>query len=108
MHFQHKSRNQTTLYHSIAISGVGLHGGVDSEISLIPAAVGEGRVFVKMKDNNEEGRILANLDSLHDTRLCTILGNNHIAIHTVEHLLSSLEGMGVDNVRIELRGGNEV
>ena len=43
-----------------------------------------------------------------DTRLSTCLGQDNVTVHTVEHLMFALEGLGVDNCRIEIQGGDEV
>ncbi len=100
--------NQTTLKSSVSLSGVGLHGGLESHVNLLPANAKQGRFFVAKDEGGRDVIIPASLDSVCDTRLSTSLGKSGTIVHTVEHLLSSLEGLGVDNVRIEITGGNEV
>eukprot|EP00898_Chlorokybus_atmophyticus_P000285 jgi/Chlat1/1257/Chrsp115S01695 len=104
------SSQQCTLRSAFTRSGVGLHLGELAEVRVMPAAAGEGRYFACFDDNNKELRVAATVDSVVDTQLSTTLGDGakDTSIRTVEHLLSALEGCGVDNARIELRGGAEV
>lgn len=92
---------------SVTLSGVGLHSGIESEVILHPAKAGKGRLFLK-NTNGEISVVPASLSNVCDTRLSTTIGSKKVLFHTVEHLLSSLEGVGVDNVTVEVRGGNEV
>ncbi|CAM6090747.1 unnamed protein product [Calypogeia fissa] len=96
---------QRTLRRPVTRAGVGLHSGEVAELRLLPAAAGNGRYFVV---GNENFRIPAMLDYVRDTLLNTCLGRGNLSIRTVEHLLSALEGLGVDNCRIEIRNGREV
>ena len=50
----------------------------------------------------------ASICNVEDTTLCTSLSLGKVKIRTVEHVISALEGLGVDNCRMELEGGNEV
>lgn len=51
---------------------------------------------------------MASAGSVSDSRLCTTLSNGGATVRTVEHLLSALDALGVDNCRIEISGGGEV
>lgn len=95
---------QQTISTAVTRVGVGLHSGERATVKLLPAGVDEGRYFVK------HATILpAFVKNVTDTRLSTCLGQDGTsAVHTVEHLMSALEGLGVDNCRIEIEGGNEV
>ena len=53
-------------------------------------------------------RFLLPYANVEDTTLCTTLSSGKVKIRTVEHVISALEGLGVDNCRMELKGGNEV
>lgn len=94
--FQARAQLQRTLCVPVTREGVGLHSGERASVKLLPAGADEGRFFVK------HGTILpALLENVTDSRLSTSLG---AAVHTVEHLMSALEGLGVDNCRIEISG----
>lgn len=92
---------QQTLSAPVTREGVGLHSGERASVQLLPAGADEGRYFVL-----HNGTILpALVHNVTDSRLSTCLKS----VHTVEHLMSALEGLGVDNCRIEISGpGSEV
>jgi len=93
---------QRTLNRSIHCGGIGLHSGKKIELTLSPAAENSGITFTRSGQSIE---IPALSKFVVDTRLCTTLGRDGITISTVEHLLSALAGLGVDNARIEVGGG---
>jgi len=95
---------QRTLEHSIRCSGIGLHSGRKIQLVLHPADENSGITFVRSDLGVE---IPARADHVTDTRLCTTIGRDDVHIATIEHLLSALTGLGVDNARIEV-GGPEV
>ena len=88
---------QHTIKKSASISGVGLHTGKESRITLHPAKPNTGVVFI-----SEGVEIKAVASNVCDTRRGTTLGIGDIRIHTVEHLLSALAGLLIDNVRIDI------
>ncbi|MDX8387890.1 MAG: UDP-3-O-acyl-N-acetylglucosamine deacetylase [Ghiorsea sp.] len=92
---------QRTLDHSIRCSGIGLHSGRKIELVLLPADVDTGIMFVRSDLGVE---IKGHVDSVVDTRLCTTIGNGEASIATVEHIMSALAGLGIDNARIEVNG----
>jgi len=81
------------------IAGVGLHTGASVSVALHPATVDSGVVFISQRI-----AIPARLESVVDTARATTLGSDGATVRTVEHLLSALAGMGVDNTRIEVDG----
>ena len=91
---------QRTLANLIKGTGVGLHTGKKINLTLKPAPVNSGIIFKRIDFDNESVR--ASLDNVFDTRLSTTLSNNKIQISTVEHLLSAMAGLGIDNAIIEL------
>ncbi|MBW4516250.1 MAG: UDP-3-O-acyl-N-acetylglucosamine deacetylase [Timaviella obliquedivisa GSE-PSE-MK23-08B] len=97
------SFQQRTLAGSFERSGVGLHSGAVTQVRVLPAAVGQGRYFVRT-DLPESPIILARTAQLHQTRLSTELAQGSASVRTVEHLLAALSGMGIDNARIEIDG----
>ncbi len=96
---------QRTLKNPIHCNGVGLHGGQDVTLRLVPAKPNTGIIFRRTDLKNGARDVAAQFDKVIDTRLCTVLGNDHgTRIGTVEHLLAALAGCGVDNAIIELDG----
>lgn len=95
---------QCTLKSEFELSGVGLHSGEQTRVRVLPAAVGEGRYFVRI-DLPDAPIIPAKIEAVCQTALSTELaGTTGDRIRTVEHLLAALAGMGVDNARIEVDG----
>jgi len=81
-----------------------LHSGEQTRVRVLPAAVGEGRYFVRI-DLSGDRRIPATVEAVCQTALSTELANAAgDRIRTVEHLLGALAGMGADNARIEVDG----
>ena len=95
---------QQTLLEPLEINGVGLHSGVNVKIKLIPAETDYGVKFVRtdLKQNNIIHAIWSNVTN---TQLSTTISNNFGAnVSTVEHLMSALSGLHIDNLRIEIDG----
>jgi UDP-3-O-[3-hydroxymyristoyl] N-acetylglucosamine deacetylase len=69
-----------------------------------PAAVDEGIVFSRSDIAGDENGIRALVGNVSDTTLATTIGANGNTVSTVEHLLSALRGLGIDNALIELNG----
>lgn len=90
---------QRTLKEEIVISGIGTHTGEKSIIRLLPSKPNTGVIFV-----SNRGIIGADLFALGDSRSNTSLRSNGFYIETVEHLLSCLYGMFIDNVEVEVYG----
>jgi len=93
---------QRTLASKINASGVGLHTGKKVSLTLMPADADAGITFVRTDIHSNP--IKASFDNVNDTRLQTSLSNNEVRISTVEHLLSALAGLGIDNAIIQLDG----
>ena len=93
--------HQRTLKNVIRATGVGLHTGEKVYLSLRPAPVDTGIVFRRI-DLPEPIEILACPENVSDTRLSTSLEANGARVSTVEHLMSALAGLGIDNAYIEL------
>lgn len=94
---------QHTLAAEILQTGVGLHSGITTHVTIKNAAPGSGRYFVRV-DLPESPIIPAQVAAVNHTVLSTQLGKNEIHIRTVEHILAALAGCGVDNARIEIDG----
>ncbi len=92
---------QRTLKNVIRATGVGLHSGKKVYMTLRPAPVDTGIVFVRT-DLEPEVKIPARADNVADTTLCTALSAGGAKVATVEHLMSALAGLGIDNAYIDL------
>ncbi len=93
-----------TIAREITKTGVGLHSGVHTNVRILPGKVGKGRYFVRV-DLLNQPLIPAQVKTVNETVLSTQLGAGEAGVRTVEHLLAALAGMGVDNARIEIDGG---
>ena len=93
---------QRTLSSSITATGVGLHTGKKINLRINPGQPDRGIVFIRTDMKGEF--IAASLKNVHDTRLSTTISNGNASVSTVEHLLSALAGLGIDNATIELDG----
>ena len=93
---------QRTLSSKINASGVGLHTGKKVSLTLMPADADSGITFIRT--DIQSNPIKASFDNVNDTRLQTSLSNDEVRISTVEHLLSALAGLGIDNAVIQLDG----
>ncbi len=92
---------QRTLKNVIRAMGVGLHTGNKVYLTLRPAPVNSGIRFRRI-DLQEPVEILARPENVGDTKLSTTLSQGDIRISTVEHLLSAMAGLGIDNAFIDL------
>ena len=92
---------QRTLKNIIRATGVGLHTGEKVYLTLRPAAADTGIVFRRV-DLEQPVEIKAKATNVGDTTLSTTLMNGEVRVSTVEHLLSALAGMGIDNAYIDL------
>ena len=88
---------------SITLTGVGLHSGVETSVTVYPAPANTGIVFLRLDVPADEGVIPARWDSVISSPLCTRLVNDHeVSISTVEHLMAALMGCGIHNARIHV------
>jgi UDP-3-O-[3-hydroxymyristoyl] N-acetylglucosamine deacetylase len=92
---------QRTLKNVIRATGVGLHTGKKVYLTLRPAAVDTGIIFRRV-DLDEPVEIKARPENVGDTRLSTTLVKGDVRISTVEHLLSALAGLGIDNAYVDV------
>jgi UDP-3-O-[3-hydroxymyristoyl] N-acetylglucosamine deacetylase len=92
---------QRTLGNVIRATGVGLHGGEKVFLTLRPAPVDTGIVFRRI-DLNPVVEMPAAATLVTETTLCTGLSCDGAKVQTVEHLMSALAGLGIDNAYIEL------
>jgi len=95
--------NQRTLKSAIRTTGVGLHTGARVELNLRPAAPDTGIVFHRV-DLAQPVTIPARAEFVGDTRLSSTLKLDGASVSTVEHLMSALAGLGIDNLHVDVAG----
>lgn len=95
---------QTTIKQRISCEDTGLHSGKTVSLTLRPAPENTGIVF---HISTEKGSrvITASPDAVIATSLATTLGSDGVTVSTVEHLLAALRGLEIDNVHIDVSGG---
>jgi UDP-3-O-[3-hydroxymyristoyl] N-acetylglucosamine deacetylase len=92
---------QRTLKSLVRTVGIGLHSGAKVELVLRPAAADTGIVFRRV-DTDPPVDIKASAEAVGDTRMATTLERAGVRIATVEHLMSALSGLGVDNCCVDV------
>ena len=94
-------RKQRTIKKAVQCSGTGLHTGEPVSLKLVPAPVDTGIVFVR-KNTHGVIEIKLGAEKVVGTEWCTSIGENGYRIQTVEHLLSTLLGLRIDNLFVEV------
>ena len=93
---------QNTLITPVSFEGVGLHSGLNSKITILPAQGDQGIIF-KRVDLKEDNLVHANYKNVSSARLCSTLQNEKgVKVSTVEHLLAALYIANIDNAIIEI------
>lgn len=95
--------HQHTLKEPVSCTGIGLHSGRRINMTLRPAEPNTGVMF-KRTDMAGAPLVPGDVHHVVDTTLCTTVGYDGVFISTVEHLLSALSGLGVDNCLVEVDG----
>ena len=100
-----KFGRQTTLRAQATVAGVGVHSGSPVSLTIGPASIDAGFVFVRTGLDGRDREIRATADSVVATEFATVLGDrDKPLVSTAEHVLAALRGMGVDNATIEIDG----
>lgn len=94
---------QRTLKKSVSMSGIGLHTGTECKLTFKPAPEDYGIRFIR-SDLGGRPEIPANADNVIDVSRGTTLGIGEAKVHTVEHVLSAIAGLQIDNIIIEVDG----
>lgn len=97
------AENQRTIAKSATVRGNGLHTGMIAELTIKPAPVNHGYVFKRL-DLEGQPLVRAVAENVDTTERGTSLRENNIQILTVEHVLASLYGLGIDNALLEIKG----
>src|SRR5215831_14008469 len=101
-----KAGKQTTLRQRTSLAGTGVHSGLPVTLTMSPADADTGVVFVRCGVNGEPERELrATACSVTATELATVLGDESgVFVSTIEHVMATLCGLGVDNCIVEIDG----
>src|SRR5438445_4307104 len=100
-----KFSRQTTLRAQASVAGVGVHSGLPVTLTLGPAPVDAGFIFVRTGLEGSDREVQATAGQVVATDLATVLGDSEgPLVSTAEHVLAALRGMGVDNATIEIDG----
>ena len=94
-------QQQTTLARAAAYTGIGLHSGREVHMELRPAAAGAGIVFVRT-DLDGEPRVHATADHVTSTLRATTIEEDGVKFFTIEHLMSALHALRIDNCEVRL------
>ncbi|MCO5141778.1 MAG: UDP-3-O-acyl-N-acetylglucosamine deacetylase [Oligoflexia bacterium] len=94
---------QKTIKSSVSISGIGLHSGKRVSLTLSPARSNSGIRFQRL-DSNPSVSIEALVKNVHSTNLATTIAKDGVSVSTIEHLMSALWSMGIDNILCQVDG----
>jgi len=94
--------NQKTIKNNITFKGVGLHTGLQANLTIKPAEPNTGIIF-KRTDIRDNNIIIPNLFNVSSAFFCTTISNEYgVSVTTIEHLMGAFYGMGIDNALIEI------
>src|SRR5271163_3662686 len=100
-----KFGRQTTLRSQATVTGVGVHSNLPVNLTIGPASMDAGFIFVRTGLDGSDREVRAAAESVIATEFATVLGDRAgPLISTAEHVLAALRGMGVDNATIEVDG----
>ncbi len=94
--------NQRTIRTPVQVEGVGLHSGRPARVTISPGPPNSGIVF---RVSGHAERIPAAPESVSNSHYATTIGRNGARIQTVEHLMAAAAGLGIDNLEVEVEGG---
>lgn len=97
---------QQTIGKSVSLTGVGLHTGTSAKVTLNPAPDDYGIRFVRT-DLENKPEIVADIDNVVDLARGTTIGRDGVRVYSIEHVMSCLAGLGIDNCRVEV-GAQEI
>ncbi len=95
---------QQTISKTIEVSGIGLHSGLEVNLKIEKAPVDNGIKFIR-SDFTNQNAINAIWSNVSSTNLCTTISNeSNLSVSTIEHLMSALSGLHIDNANIYING----
>jgi len=97
------TEHKHTIAGSTSYTGIGLHSGEISTITFKPAGMDDGIIFIRI-DLPNSPEIPADIDHVVDISRGTTIGIGKATVGTIEHVLSAIKGLNIDNIRIEIDG----
>ena len=95
--------SQKTIKESIELQGIGLHNGLEVNISIKPAEVNSGIKFKRTDIDSDKSIIEARVENVSSPILCTKIKNAYgVTVSTIEHLMAAFYGEGIDNALVEI------
>lgn len=98
---------QQTIKYPVTITGYGLQSGNPTTCKISPAPANSGVVFYPINGSSYKS-IQSRCDNVSQCVLSTDIGSGSNTVSTIEHLMSALHSLGIDNVDVTLSGGNEI
>ena len=93
---------QKTVNRDVIIDGIGLHGGKNVKMRILPALPNSGIQFKRI-DVPNNNILIPSVFNVTNATLCTTISNEYgVKISTIEHLMAALFGLGIDNAMIEI------
>src|SRR5438105_14723241 len=93
---------QRTIEKRVSLSGIGLHSGVPTRVTITPAPADVGIAF---QAPGRTAAVPAVVGAVVDSANATTLGVNGTRIRMIEHLMAAFAGLGIDNAYVEVQGG---
>ena len=94
--------NQKTLKKNISFQGIGLHSGLNANLTIKPAEPNTGIIFKRI-DIKKDNIVIPNVFNVSSAIFCTTISNEQgVSVSTIEHLMGAFYGMGIDNAIVEL------
>ena len=95
--------SQKTIKESIELKGVGLHNGLEVNVLIKPADANSGIKFIRTDIDSDKNIIEAKFENVSSPILCTKIKNSYgVTISTIEHLMATFYGEGIDNAEVEI------
>ncbi len=96
---------QTTIQNPISCYGIGVHSGKTTQITLKPAKINSGIIFVRNDVSGFDNVVNATYDRVFDTTLSTSINNDaKVSVSTIEHLMAAIWGCNISNLIVEIDG----
>jgi len=95
---------QRTVAEEISCTGIGLHSGKKVRLTIKPAPPNSGITFERV-DISPGCSVKASFDNVVETNMATTIGFNGYSVSTIEHIMAAFFGMGIDNVLVQIDGG---
>ena len=94
--------SQSTIAKKVSFSGIGIHTGKEVKMNILPSPPNSGIIFKRI-DLNKNNIVIPNFENVSEATLCTTVSNQFgIKVSTIEHLMASFLGIGIDNALVEV------